>query len=588
MRLHPLTSLAAAGSTAVITTAAGSLPLSLAVVAAAVVLSGAAGTAARLLPAAAAILVPLGLSLLLLHGLFFPEGTTVLAEWGPARVTSEGLALRPGSVPRSSPPRSWHCCCSPSVSASLTWWRPCPRAESTDGSPMSWPPPSRCCRPSPRRLQRIRQAQEARGLVIRRGWLHRVGWPSACRRCRWFCPWWRNAGITGAGAGRPWIQQPGTTDQLPARSGSAVPADPSSGAAAGGRGGSGGQDLVPDGGWLGCRSVAPPVLEAQIGAVHLPWRRGAGAGRGSASSVAPGLTDSSPRRLRKRQIHPGAAAGGLAAPRAAADAWRGFSPWPARAWTSRARPVIRGSTPLRGAARWASCRRTRQRLLSTVRATVAEELAFGLENLRHGRARHEAALSGVRPPGPDWATCWTGIRPALSGGELRRLAIGCAVITGPAVLVLDEPFASLDAGGTAAISALVRNLASGGTAVVILSQRVDPPLPDADHWLILEGGTVVAEGTPAALAASPQLAATGVDRSGREPGGTSAGKAWFPDPSGQALLRWSSVTSPSATAVASARRLVPQGRAQTSPLPGVLDGRQPHRPLRRDRGRHRS
>ena len=82
MRLHPLTSLAAAGSTAVITTAAASWPLSVAVGAAAVGFSFVGGTASRMLPAAAAVLVPLGLSLLVLHGLFFPEGITVLAEWG--------------------------------------------------------------------------------------------------------------------------------------------------------------------------------------------------------------------------------------------------------------------------------------------------------------------------------------------------------------------------------------------------------------------------------------------------------------------------------------------------------------------------
>ena len=98
MRLHPLTSLAAAGSTAVITTAAASWPLSVAVIAAAVALSFAAGTAP---PDAAGrgrrSWFLWALSLLVLHGLFFPEGTTVLAEWGPARVTAEGLQLRPGA-----------------------------------------------------------------------------------------------------------------------------------------------------------------------------------------------------------------------------------------------------------------------------------------------------------------------------------------------------------------------------------------------------------------------------------------------------------------------------------------------------------
>jgi energy-coupling factor transport system permease protein len=91
MRLHPLTSLAAAGSTAVITTAAASLPLSLAVIAAAAGLSVAGGVVRRMTAAAAGILVPLVASLFVLHGLFFPEGSEVLAQWGPARVTAEGL-----------------------------------------------------------------------------------------------------------------------------------------------------------------------------------------------------------------------------------------------------------------------------------------------------------------------------------------------------------------------------------------------------------------------------------------------------------------------------------------------------------------
>jgi energy-coupling factor transport system permease protein len=51
------------------------------------------GVAGRVLSAAAVILVPLCLSLLVLHGLFFPEGHTVLAQWGPARVTAEGLGF---------------------------------------------------------------------------------------------------------------------------------------------------------------------------------------------------------------------------------------------------------------------------------------------------------------------------------------------------------------------------------------------------------------------------------------------------------------------------------------------------------------
>ena len=97
--------------TAVITTAAASWPLSIAVALAAAVLGVRSGVARQVLAAAAVILVPLWLSLLVLHGLFFPEGHTVLAQWGPARVTAEGLgfALELGTRTTAC---VWSCFCS--------------------------------------------------------------------------------------------------------------------------------------------------------------------------------------------------------------------------------------------------------------------------------------------------------------------------------------------------------------------------------------------------------------------------------------------------------------------------------------------
>jgi energy-coupling factor transporter ATP-binding protein EcfA2 len=135
-------------------------------------------------------------------------------------------------------------------------------------------------------------------------------------------------------------------------------------------------------------------------------------------------------------------------------------------------------------------------ILSTVKATVAEELAFGLENAGMGRAEmraaveHTAALLGLTG-----LLEWDPAR--LSGGQLRRLAIGCAIIARPPVLVMDEPFASLDAAGVQEVDALVRRLTGDGTAVVILSQALDAPLLDAATWIVLAEGTVGASGPPA-------------------------------------------------------------------------------------------
>lgn len=173
MRLHPLTALAAAGSTAVITTAAATLPLSLAVMGAAVGLSVRAGTARRMLPAAAAVLFPLGLSLLIMHGLFFPEGRTVLAQWGPARVTAEGLAFALGRAAQVGAAVLALLAFSfnvsvPELVAALSARGVHGRFAFVLASTLTLLPAITS------RVVRIRQAQESRGLVIRRGLLHRV------------------------------------------------------------------------------------------------------------------------------------------------------------------------------------------------------------------------------------------------------------------------------------------------------------------------------------------------------------------------------------------------------------------------------
>ncbi|TLM72652.1 ATP-binding cassette domain-containing protein [Pseudarthrobacter sp. NamB4] len=148
-------------------------------------------------------------------------------------------------------------------------------------------------------------------------------------------------------------------------------------------------------------------------------------------------------------------------------------------------------------------------VLSTVKATVAEELAFGLENAAVGRAAMTAAV--------EQTAALVGLTELLehnpvqlSGGQLRRLAIGCAVIAGPRILIMDEPFASLDSAGSARLAGLVRKLVKRGTAVVIFSQVVDAPLLEAGTWLVLAEGSIRAGGTPAELLARPGMLPAGI------------------------------------------------------------------------------
>ncbi|WP_457949619.1 energy-coupling factor transporter transmembrane component T [Pseudarthrobacter sp. alpha12b] len=173
-RLNPLTPLSAAAATAAITTAAGSWQLSLAVVAGCLGLSAAGGTARRVLPAAAAVLVPFGLSLLVLHGLFFPEGRTVLAEWGPARITAEGLDFAGQRILQLSAVVLALLLFSFSVSvpdlvAALSARGVQGRFAFVLASTLTLLPAIAD------RARRIRQAQESRGLVVSRSLVSRIG-----------------------------------------------------------------------------------------------------------------------------------------------------------------------------------------------------------------------------------------------------------------------------------------------------------------------------------------------------------------------------------------------------------------------------
>ncbi|HSO90206.1 MAG TPA: ABC transporter ATP-binding protein [Arthrobacter sp.] len=147
-------------------------------------------------------------------------------------------------------------------------------------------------------------------------------------------------------------------------------------------------------------------------------------------------------------------------------------------------------------------------MLSTVRPTVAEELAFGLENRGTPRTGMLSAVAGTAEL--TGLTALLDRDPAtLSGGELRRLAMACAVIQDPGVLVLDEPLASLDAAGIVQVRDLINRLTGAGTAVVVLSQSADGLARSAGHWIILDGGTATASGPPRELVKSAELARTG-------------------------------------------------------------------------------
>ncbi|MEV5969041.1 ATP-binding cassette domain-containing protein [Streptomyces sp. NPDC051921] len=91
---------------------------------------------------------------------------------------------------------------------------------------------------------------------------------------------------------------------------------------------------------------------------------------------------------------------------------------------------------------------------------------------------------------------------ALSGGQRRRLDLALGLTHRPELLFLDEPTTGLDPGSRAALWALVRRLRDEyGTTVVLTTHYLDEADALADRLVIIDGGVVVAEGSPAALRA---------------------------------------------------------------------------------------
>ena len=99
-------------------------------------------------------------------------------------------------------------------------------------------------------------------------------------------------------------------------------------------------------------------------------------------------------------------------------------------------------------------------------------------------------------------------RPArLSGGQAQRVALARALITGPRLLLLDEPLAALDASTRMTIrSDLRQHLAAyTGTTVIVTHDPLDAMIL-AQRLVVIEHGRAVQAGTPAEVARAPRTA----------------------------------------------------------------------------------
>jgi branched-chain amino acid transport system ATP-binding protein len=96
----------------------------------------------------------------------------------------------------------------------------------------------------------------------------------------------------------------------------------------------------------------------------------------------------------------------------------------------------------------------------------------------------------------------------LSGGEQQMLAIARAMLTGPELLLLDEPSQGLAPLVVEAVISTIQQLKRDRVSMLLVEQNAEMALALADRAYVIDHGTIVFEGTPAQLRANAQVTAT--------------------------------------------------------------------------------
>ena len=127
--------------------------------------------------------------------------------------------------------------------------------------------------------------------------------------------------------------------------------------------------------------------------------------------------------------------------------------------------------------------------------TPREDVAVGPKNLKFSKKDIpqlvEDSLKSVRLL--EKADC-----PAefLSGGEKRRLAVASILAMKRDIIIFDEPYANLDYPAVCDVNRLLSQLHSEGKTIILLTHELEKCLALSDHFIILQNGNLVFDGTP--------------------------------------------------------------------------------------------
>jgi ABC-2 type transport system ATP-binding protein len=124
------------------------------------------------------------------------------------------------------------------------------------------------------------------------------------------------------------------------------------------------------------------------------------------------------------------------------------------------------------------------------------------------------AACAANPLDPSWLLDVLGLDSTrrtpfkrLSGGQQQRLSLACALIGRPALVFLDEPTAGMDPQARRLVWDLLGALRADGVGVLLTTHLMEEAEALADDVVIVDGGKVIAQGSPSALTAESAEAA---------------------------------------------------------------------------------
>jgi branched-chain amino acid transport system ATP-binding protein len=136
------------------------------------------------------------------------------------------------------------------------------------------------------------------------------------------------------------------------------------------------------------------------------------------------------------------------------------------------------------------------------RLTVEENLRMGAFTARKEFVQRLATVYGLFPRLKERRNQSAG---TLSGGEQQMCAIGRALMSGPKLLLLDEPSAGLAPVVVHSMFDLVRRICAQGYTALIVEQNIRQVLKVVSRAYLLEAGRIVLSGSAAELLASREI-----------------------------------------------------------------------------------